>query len=109
MGRNDNDDLSPAPQLQEVTAALDQLCAQIPGRLPWKKAQPRPEQYDGDSYLVAVPVQHRDHNGYHWEYHIIMAREEGYDNSDGDIWCAWTWDDVVWYLDIADLQPPGII
>lgn len=90
------------------------MSAEAPNALPWQKPDPDQELTVGDQLLVAIQVSRNSQHQrttllektWYWEYHVITVKEDGFDNSDGDSWCSWNWEDVQWYIHEKQLKPP---
>lgn len=69
-----------------------------------------PECEAGDRFLVLIEAVSRHSNGkktIYWDSQVIVACEDGWENSDGDSWSAWSWSDVSRYLKLdAKTLPP---
>lgn len=85
---------------------MDSLQDNLQDNLPWSRPTPDQILIAGDRYLVAIALRANDPTKSSWEYHVVIPTESGFDNSDGDTWCTWTWSDVEWYIHERHLKPP---
>ena len=75
--------------------------------LPWVSASQRPgEFYDGDRYLVAVPLHADSGGGYDADVVCVNCDEGRFTltNPNGDYW-GWDWADVSHYILISGKEP----
>jgi len=70
----------------------------------WKPISEHSEEFwEGDQYLIAVPVSVRGHPGFHYEYHVITVSEHlGWADSSGMQWLDWEWADVDFYIKLSN-------
>ncbi len=59
-------------------------------------AGPYPPMLVGDRFLIAVPLSKGSGGGF--DLSVIVANENGFDDSDGGYWSAWDWSDVEYYV-----------
>lgn len=51
----------------------------------------------GDKFLVLVHCLDHYKKDF-WDAQVIVATETGWDDSNGESWGAWSWDDVSWFM-----------
>ena len=92
-----------------LTAALQPPTREIP----WKRFDRQQGCYDGDSFLVAVPVCNNatgKPNGWQYELSVITIRcdEDTFAvDSNGEPW-GWSWEDIEWIIPVSAILPPRI-
>jgi hypothetical protein len=72
----------------------------------WRPNGPDVETFDGDEFLVAIQLRDsRDASlKWTWQLDVVRITEDGVETAEGDHW-GWSWDDVEWYVPVADLAP----
>ena len=63
----------------------------------------------GDRFLVLVAMCDRHApERVHWDPWVIVANEKGWDDPDGESWCAWDWPDVSWWMSLGRHNLPPL-
>lgn len=57
--------------------------------------------FDGDTYLVAVPVQSADKKKQWWEFNVVTVTEFDFE-VEGSPW-GWEWTDAEWVIPVKTL------
>lgn len=61
----------------------------------------------GDRFLVLVHCCSKYYSDY-WDAHVVVATEDGWDDTDGESWGAWSWEDVSWYFELTKSNMPQL-
>ena len=110
MGKSEMDDKMTDEQVHRILAkARGEL--PIGGDLRWRKPPWRLRKddedgwpYCGDHFLAAVAVVTTISNKWRWEFWVLHWTESGLEDSNGDLWGAWSEEDIEWIAEIP--EPP---
>lgn len=101
--------MSDAPVLGTVMPHIPLVTAWKPGPVNGYDPCERDLVEVGDRFLVLVHcVDNRLTKKDYWDAHVIVATEDGWDDSNGDSWGAWSWLNVSWYMELTSASMPQL-